>query len=113
MPVPSPLIGLILLAMAVARLSAIVTLDEITYPARAALIRRLDGTRRLHRWAVYLFGGVDDPPGCDGCPWCVSVWISAGAAPLWWYHHDNPVMIVAVTALALAQAAGMINTLRR
>jgi Protein of unknown function (DUF1360) len=95
---------LTLYALAVARLTGLITADTITEPVRDALI-----------------GWLDDRPKTAGefiatliqCPWCASVWIGAAVAPLVWAWGGSPVMLVPALILAFSQVTGMISNLGR
>jgi hypothetical protein len=110
-PMPPALI-LLLYALAVARLTTIITTDEISRPARQALVRRFDPTKRLHRWIVYLLGDVEDGTA-NGCPWCVSVWTGLLSAPLVWAASSSPYLLVPLMGLAASQVTGMIFKIGR
>ncbi|MEV5391953.1 hypothetical protein [Nocardia farcinica] len=61
------LVVTVLYLLAVVRLTRLVVFDKIAEPVRALLLRRLrDGSP-----ITYLVH----------CPWCVSVWLGAAAAP--------------------------------
>lgn len=94
---------LIIYSLAVTRLTTLVTHDQITLPAREKLISAFNPHRRWHRWIVYLLGEPDGD--ATGCPWCVSIWISAITCPalLYWHHAWLP-----AAALAASQISGMI-----
>jgi hypothetical protein len=97
---------LVVYAMAVARITTLITHDEITAPVRSWVIRRFDPARRTHRLAVYLLGSPDEDT--TGCPWCVSVWVGLGLAPLAWFWSDAPCVMVPVLGFAASQITGMI-----
>lgn len=61
-------------ALAVHRLTRLVTDDEITRPLRERLTKVVSGTvyRPAHPWLGYLVT----------CPWCVSIYAAAGWAAL-------------------------------
>lgn len=93
--------------LAVTRLTGLLTLDEITRPARVAITTRVD------RPALsYLLGDPDTDHG-RGCPWCMSIWVAAAVAPLAWYHGAHPAVMVPALALAASQIAGMISPVGR
>lgn len=85
-------------ALAIARLTGLITQDTLTEPLRDRLI-----------------GWLDDRPATLGsalaklitCPWCAGMWASLAAAPLIWWHAENPILLIPALALALAQIAGM------
>ena len=87
-----PAVLLIVYALAVARLTKLINSDRITKAPRERLIRRLPEGSLL----AYLIV----------CPWCVSIWIGALAAPVtWWWgglETDLAPWWIGVPALALA-----------
>jgi fatty acid desaturase len=95
---------LLIYALAVARVTGLIVADSITEPVRDAITARLD-----------------DRPGTLGesiatlitCPWCAGMWVSLAAAPLVWFHGDNPVILILALALAFSQATGMIASVGR
>jgi len=102
---------IVVYALAVARLTGMFTVDEVTRPVREWLVGRFDPYRRWQRWLAYLLGGADDTP--DGCPWCVSIWVGMFTAPLvvmWW---RQPVVLVPMLGLAVSQTTGMITGVGR
>jgi len=107
---PSAIV-LTLYALAVARITTLVTHDEITKPARSWLIRQFDPSCRPHRLVVYLLGVPDDDT--TGCPWCVSIWFGMAIAPLVWFWPDSPGVMVPVIGFAASQVTGMIYTYGR
>lgn len=98
-------------ALATTRLTGLLAADEITRPVREALIARLDPRKGWHRKIAYLVGGATDDG--HGCPWCLSLWISAPIAPAVWYHGDQKWMIIPAFGLALSQVVGMIASIGR
>jgi len=89
-----------LVAFAVARLTRLLTPDEISRPAREYLTRGLPEGSRL----AYLFF----------CRWCVSVWVAIPIGALWWAYSCLPRwsghwwIDVPTTALALSYATGLL-----
>lgn len=96
----------VIYALAVARITTLITHDEITAPARSWVIRRFDPSRRTHRLVVYLLGSPDDDMA--GCPWCVSMWVGLASAPLVWLWQGSPWVMVPVLGFAASQVTGMI-----
>ena len=95
---------LLVYALAVARLTGLITADTITEPVRD----------RITLW-------LDDSPGSVGewfsalitCPWCASVWVAFIASPLIWFWGESPFMLIPAVALAFSQIAGMTSNLGR
>lgn len=95
---------LIVYALAVARVTGLITADTITEPLRDRAIA----------W-------LDDQPGTIGaalatlitCPWCAGMWVSLIAAPLVWAWGESPVMLIPALALAFSQVTGMTNNVGR
>jgi hypothetical protein len=95
---------LLIYALAVARLTGLVTADGITEPARDALITKLDD--RPATLGAFVADLIQ-------CPWCAGMWLSLIAAPLVWAWGDSPVMLIPAIALAFSQVTGMTNSLGR
>lgn len=95
---------LLIYALAVARVTGLVVADSITEPARDAFL-----------------GWLDDRPATLGsfvaaliqCPWCAGMWLSLVAAPLVWFWHGSPWMLIPAIALAFSQVTGMTANLGR
>lgn len=97
-------ITLLVYALAVARVTRLVTADKITEGLRGRVIRWAD--RRA---------GVDPadefPPTpllayLVTCPWCVSIYVGAVAAPLVYWLGETPWTLVPALALAFSAVAG-------
>lgn len=95
---------LVIYALAVARVTGLVTADAITEDLRDRLIGWLDD--RPHTLGSFVTKLID-------CPWCASVWLAFAASPLIWFWGDHPVLIVPAIALAFSQVAGMTSDLGR
>lgn len=95
---------LVIYALAVMRVTGLVTADAITEPARDAFIGWLDD--RPNTLGSFLAALIQ-------CPWCASIWLGFAAAPLVWYFGDSPVMLIPALALAFSQLAGMTHNLGR
>jgi hypothetical protein len=95
---------LVVYALAVARVTGLVTTDTITEPARDGVISWLDDRpRTLGAFVAKLIT----------CPWCASIWLAAVAAPLVWFWGEHPLLIVPALALAFSQITGMVSDLGR
>jgi hypothetical protein len=90
-------LALLLLVLAVTRLTRLVVSDKIGMPLRSRVLK-LSGDNGWWTFAVH-------------CPWCVGMWFSIGAAPLWYYFGHNPIFVMTCLALALSQAVGLLSKL--
>lgn len=100
---------LLVYALAVARVTRLITADRITETPRerfeAALWRRFAPHVPVHDrehaeppLAVYLLS----------CPWCVSVYVAAVAAPIVYWWGDSPWFVVPALALAFSHVTGLL-----
>jgi hypothetical protein len=95
---------LLLWALAAARITGLIAIDELTAPIRRAVVARFDQASRWQRAAMYTVGGFDD--NGHGCPWCIGVWVAAATAPAIAYGWHIAAIQWATAALAVAQAIG-------
>jgi hypothetical protein len=95
---------LLIYALAVARVTGLITTDSISEDARNAIVLWLDD--RPKTLGAYLAELIT-------CSWCAGVWVSVLAAPLVWAWGDSPVMLIPALMLALSQFAGMVSNLGR
>jgi hypothetical protein len=81
-------------ALAVARITRLITTDYLTAGPRSRLIRRLGVDHKVS----YLIT----------CPWCASVWVGAVVAPAayWWGGHAW--FWLPASALAYSHVAGLL-----
>lgn len=126
----SPALTLALVVLAVARATRLLTSDRILDRPRRWLVIRL-WARTLVRaererspgWDMHMvrhgtrvtaadrLGQGGDPPlgaYLVTCPWCVSVYVGAAAAPLWYWFGDSPWVIVPAAALAASYVTGFL-----
>jgi hypothetical protein len=115
--------------LAVARVVRLVTSDRITERPREALIMWLWTRRWLpaarheqpgetpdEHWRTAQgyareFRASAEPPllvYMITCPWCVSIWAGAVAAPIIWFWGESPWLAIPALALALSQGTGII-----
>lgn len=95
---------LLVYALAIARLTGLVTVDSITENARHALISWLDDRPKTFGAAIATL---------IECPWCVSIWVSIVVAPLAYLWGDHPVLLIPALVLAFSQATGMVSNMGR
>jgi uncharacterized protein DUF1360 len=99
-----PWLQLLIYALAVTRLDGLIRADGITEDARGALLVWLDD--RPKTLGKFIADVLD-------CPWCLSIWIGAVAAPMVWFFGDHPVMLIPALILAFSQVTGMTHNLGR
>lgn len=95
---------LLLYALAVARVTRLITADKITEGLRGHVIR----------WADRRAGINPDDPFAPTpllsyfvtCPWCVSIYVGAVAAPLAFWLGESPWTLVPALALAFSAFTG-------
>lgn len=88
--------------LAVARVTGLITADEITCTPREWLVNHLPANQ-VGVALEYLVT----------CPWCVSIWVGAATAPLLWLWGDTPGVLLPALALAASQVTGMLAPLGR
>jgi hypothetical protein len=87
------IISLIATALAVARISRLIAIDQITLPIRQWVLKRSGD----NGWFTFLIH----------CPYCASVWVGAAASPLWWFFGDKAWFLIPAIALAFAQVTSL------
>ncbi|MET0904305.1 MAG: DUF1360 domain-containing protein [Acidimicrobiales bacterium] len=108
MPVLPVWISLVVYAFAAMRVVGLIVKDQITAPARKRLVDWLDpedgpGAKGWREQLVYLVT----------CPWCVSIYVGAVAAVVWYTVGNNPFLVVCAVALAFSQLTGMFSDVGR
>lgn len=93
------LITLVLLVLAVTRLTGLVVYDRIGHPLRFWVVKKSGD----NGWLTF---GVH-------CPWCVGMWFAMAVAPMWWFWGRSPWFVIPCLALALSQAVGFLAKLNR
>lgn len=93
-----------LVALATARITTLLTHDEIAAPLRSWIAKRFDtgDENRTHPLAYMAF-----------CPWCVSVWVAVVLAALVYFAYGNELVYIGLLALAASQVTGMIAGIGR
>lgn len=89
-------------ALAVARLTGLIALDEISRPVRDWVVEHLP-LRSGFATLEYLLT----------CAWCVSIWVATVVVALMWHWGGRAWLFGPALVLAISQAAGMISTLGR
>lgn len=106
-------ITILVFALAVARVTRFIAADKLSETVRSRVVLKL-WLRRAHgdRELVGLQrGNRAEPPMLAylvECPWCVSIYVAAVAAPLCWWFGDNPWLFIPALACAFSQATGML-----
>jgi hypothetical protein len=85
----------VLVLLAVARLARLVTEDVIMERPREWLRQRAGGKLRYF----------------VTCPWCVSIWLGAGAAAVAYNWPDSWAVQIAALALASSEVAGVLASI--
>lgn len=100
-------------ALAVARLTRLIAADKLTEPLRERvqmkLWDRVTGDRTVTLMAM-------SDPNADApklvylltCPWCVSVYVAAAAAPVVYWWGTAPIFFVPALALAFSHVTGLL-----
>lgn len=97
-----PVWVLAIYTLAAARLTGLITTDDITSTARDAVLRSLP----INKLGAALTDLLT-------CQWCVSIWVGAVVAPVAWWWADRPWFAVPAFALAASQVTGMLSMLGR
>lgn len=97
-----PVWAMVVYALAVARISALITQDELTRPARDWLLARLDDGRPAQTVAYLIT-----------CPWCASIYVAAVAAPVAWFWGWHLALLLPALALAFSHVTGVLSDLGR
>lgn len=100
-------------ALAVARVTRLVTSDKLTEGFRYALLVRLWTRVTGDRHASVM--AMSDPAAVPPllvylvtCPWCVSIYVAAVGAPVAYYWGRLPWLFVPALALAFSYITGLL-----
>jgi len=103
----APAVSLVVYALAVARVTGLITADQITAGLRKRITERLapgdDPPKGWRAEAFYLMT----------CSWCVSIYVGVVGAVLWFTVGNNPVLLVCAVAAAFSQLTGMVSDVGR
>lgn len=114
-------------ALAVARITRMITTDKLFEAPRRAVIvsawRRAypyvdegDEVERRKNLAMAMEVHAQDPPMfayLAVCPWCVSIWIGAAVAPIAWLWGNRPWFAIPAVALAASHLTGFLASRER
>ena len=89
---------LILIAVATARLTRLVTTDVLTAPLRDPLVRWLAQRGAIAERLAYLVV----------CDWCASVYMGAAVTGAWWAWGETIWYTAALTALTASYVTGFL-----
>lgn len=89
-------LALVLLPLAVARVTRFVTEDRIFQALRLRLLERWIAKKGEESLAAYFLV----------CPWCVSIWTGAAGAATWWAWGGSRLYAACLLALACSYVTG-------
>ena len=103
-------VTLVVYVLAAMRATGLITADQLTAALRARVIE----------WLWLTPDSAADPTGWRKygtylltCSWCVSIYVGAVAAVVWYTVGNNPVLFVIALALAFSQVTGMLSDVGR
>lgn len=105
----APAVTLLVYGLAVARVTGLITADQITASLRKRAIGWLDpypNAAPAKGWraeAIYLIT----------CSWCVSIYVGVAGAYVWFTVGNNPVLLTCAVGLAFSQLAGALSSVGR
>lgn len=83
----------LVIALAAARITRLITTDTLTDPLRLWIARTYESD-----WVDELFT----------CPWCMGFWVSLVTVLITLAYPDNPVVTIGVLAFAVSEVVGII-----
>lgn len=127
----SPALALLVVALAVARVTRLLTADRILDRPRERLVARLWARQfsaayfaaAYPKWSPDVYPaqalamarerkaqGAEPPllPYLVTCPWCVSTYVGILAAPAWWFAGTTPWVLIPAAALACSYVTGFL-----
>jgi len=100
-----PVVVIVIYALAAMRVTGLLAQDQLTGSARAWVVKRVDRGEPTG-WRATLIYLIH-------CPWCVSIYVSAVAAVVWYTVGNTPALLVIAAALAFSQLTGMFSDVGR
>lgn len=94
-------VSLLLITLATARLTRLVTSDVLTQPPREWLVRWLTAREGVF-WNKLAYLLV--------CDWCASVYVGGAVAGAWYAWGENIAFMTVTAALSASYAAGFLAT---
>lgn len=98
-------VTLLLIALATARLTRLVTTDVLTEWPRQPMIRWLVEHPARWTWLSRFYGKLAYLIVCD---WCASVYVGAALTGAWWAWGDTLWLTMVYTALSASYATGFL-----
>lgn len=89
---------LLIYVLAATRVTGLIVSDTLTEGLRDRIVEALDD--RPATLGAFIAGVIE-------CPWCAGMWVSFAAAPMVWFWHASPVMLISALVLAFSQFIGM------
>lgn len=105
-----PALIVLVYALAVARVTRLITADKLTEVPRDRLTDAAWRRRYGGQWAAARADKADEPLPAYllTCPWCASMYVAAAAAPLAWFWGSSPWLLVPALALAFSYVTGFL-----
>lgn len=98
------IVDLLIYALAIVRVTGLVTTDTLTESLRDGIIGWLDDRpRTLGKYLATLIT----------CPWCAGMWVSLAGTGVWWLWGDVVPVFLLALSLAFSQFTGMISGVGR
>lgn len=94
------IVSLLLLFLATARLTRLITTDRLTEYPREWVVAWAVGRKEGDSLLAYLVV----------CPWCVSVYVGAAGGAAWWAWGDTRAFLAVCAALAASHVTGWLAT---
>lgn len=99
------LLHLVLVVLATARLTRLVTTDVLTERFRQPVVKWLVERPTDRRWLSTLYGKLAYLIVCD---WCASMYVATAVVGAWWAWGDTMWLTMVCAALAASYATGFL-----
>lgn len=101
---PLDLVPTLVYVLAIARITALITVDTLTESLRDRALTWLDN--RPGTLGYYVSTLIT-------CQWCASMWVAGVIVPIVWHYGTNPWVLGIGLALAASQVTGMLSEMGR